>query len=274
MLIDLPGLTNLGKGEIKLLGMEPVRKRPYPIHHALRVKVRDEVQQMLKIRIVERSASPYASPLVVCKKADGSDRYCCDMRLLNQKTIFDAEPIPDQEEIFTKLSRDHYFTKIDLTKGYWQVPMDEKSKPMTAFITHDGLYQFKVMPFGLVNAPATFTRIMRSLLEGLSNVDNYIDDILIHTVTWEKHIDKLKKVLNRIRLARHTARPTKCFVGYEEVEFLGHVVGHGQTKPKSDQIESIQRAERPKTKKQLRSYLGLLGFTVDTFRQLLLLPRL
>ena len=137
VLTDLPGKTSLGVHEIKLTDNEPVRRRPYPIPHALRTKVKEEVQNMLDMGVIEKSNSPYASPLVIVKKADGSDRYCVDMRLVNQKTIFDAEPIPDQEEIFAKLAIDHYFTKIDLSKGYWQIPMAKDSKPITSFVTHD-----------------------------------------------------------------------------------------------------------------------------------------
>lgn len=96
------------------------------------------------------------APLVLVKKPDGTNRYCVDFRLLNAKTIFDAEPIPDISEIFANLANDRYFTKIDLSKGYWQIPMKVEARPLTAFITHHGLFQFKTMPFGLVNAAATF----------------------------------------------------------------------------------------------------------------------
>ncbi|KAJ8029627.1 hypothetical protein HOLleu_29069 [Holothuria leucospilota] len=260
VLTDLPGRTTLGEHKIRLIDQGPVRKKPYPIPHALRDKVKEEVNQMLQMGLIEHSESPYASPLVIVKKPDGSNRYCCDMRFINRKTIFDAEPIPDPEEIYTKLSKDHYFTKIDLTKGYYQVPMAVDSKQYTAFITHDGLYQFRVMPFGLVNAPATFSRIMRALLHGMSNVNNYIDDILIHTGTWGEHLTILKELLKRLRKVNLTARPKKCFVGYEEIEFLGHIVGHGSIRPKQEKTEAIRKAERPKTKKQLRSFLGLVGF--------------
>ncbi|XP_072048962.1 LOW QUALITY PROTEIN: uncharacterized protein [Amphiura filiformis] len=248
VLTDIPGKTNLGEHKINLTDNEPVRKKPYPIPHALRVKVKQEVQSMMKMGIIEPSVSPYASPLVICKKQDGSDRYCCDMRLVNQKTIFDAELIPDQEETFAKLAKDHYFTKIDLSKGYWQIPMAKDSKPITSFITHDGTYQFKMMPFGLVNAAATFSRIMRILLKGLINVENYIDDILIHTQTWSEHVGKLREVMSRLRKANLTARPKKCFIGFEEVEFLGHIVGYGCIKPKEDKIAAIQNAKPPITK--------------------------
>ena len=115
------------------------------------------------MNIVEPSNSPYASPVVLVKKKDGTNRFCIDFRKINKLTIFDAEPLPNPDEIFSKLSKDQYFSKFDLSKGYWQIPLNSDDKAKTAFLTPNGLYQFKVMPFGLVNAPATFTRIMRSL---------------------------------------------------------------------------------------------------------------
>lgn len=260
VLTDLPGITNLGEHDIKLIDDKVVRLRPYPTPHALRDKVQDEIDSMVKMGIVEPSDSPFASPLVIVKKPDGSDRYCVDFRSLNAKTVFDAEPIPDQTEIFAKLANDRYFSKLDLSKGYWQIPMKEDCKKLTAFITHHGLYQFNTMPFGLVNAAATFSRVMRKLLKGLDYVDNYIDDILIHTQTFEGHLQVVNKVFKRLRNYNLTARPTKCFLAYDEVEFLGHVVGKGQSKPRPCKIEAVQNAKRPETKSQMRSFLGLSGY--------------
>ena len=260
ILTDLPGKTNLGEHDIKLVDSDPVRRKPYPIPHALRGKVQEEIDSMIKQKIIEPSDSPYASPLVIVKKSDGTDRYCVDYRYVNAKTVFDSEPVPDQSEIFAKLAKDKYFTKIDLSKGYWQIPMKEEAKHITAFITHHGLFQFNTMPFGLVNSGASFSRIMRTLLKGLDHVDNYIDDILIHTPTYGEHIKTLKEVFRRLRAANLTAKPSKCYIAYFEVEFLGHVVGRGQVKPRPAKIEAIQNAKKPETKSQLRSYLGLTGY--------------
>ncbi|PIK56474.1 hypothetical protein BSL78_06637 [Apostichopus japonicus] len=260
VLTDIPGKTTLGEHVIKVRDPEPIRSKPYPMPHALRKEMQKEVQTMIRMGVVSLSDSPYACPLVAVAKPDGSRRICFDARRINQVTVFDAEPIPDQEEIFAQLAKDKYFSKIDLSKGYWQIPMAEESKPLTAFVTHDGLYQFNTMPFGLVNAAATFSRVMRKLLRGLDNVHNYIDDILIHTETWESHLQKVREVFKRLRQANLTARPTKCFIGYDEVEFLGHIVGQGVMKPKPDKVEAIQKAEQPTTKKQVRSFLGLAGY--------------
>ncbi|PIK60000.1 hypothetical protein BSL78_03079 [Apostichopus japonicus] len=259
-LTDLPGKTKLGEHVIKVSDTTPIRSKPYPIPHALRDDIRKEIQSMLRMGVISHSKSPYACPLVALKKPDGSLRACCDTRKINMITEFDAEPVPDQEEIFAKLSKDCYFSKIDLSKGYWQIPMAKESKPLTAFVTHDGLYEFNMMPFGLVNSGATFNRVMRKLLKGIENVHSYVDDILIHTQTWEEHLQRVKEVFTRIKKANLTARPTKCFIGYNEVEFLGHIIGEGRVKPKPDKIKAIQQAERPTTKTQVRSFLGLVGY--------------
>ena len=116
--------------------------------------------------------------------------------------------------------------------------MEESSKPLTSFITPDGLFQFTVMPFGLVNAPATFSRIMRKLLRNQDCVINYIDDILIHTTSWEHHVQILKELFRKLRAANLTARPSKCFIGQEQVEFLGHIVGNGVLQPRPEKVPS------------------------------------
>ena len=177
-----------------------------------------------------------------------------------QLLYFDAEPPPSPQEIFDQLGNAHYFSNLDLSKGYWQVPLTEKAKPLTALIAFDQLYQYRRMPFGLVNAPATFSRIMRKLLKNLDNVVNYIDDILIYTQTWEGHLEKLKELMKRLKDANLTAKPSKCYISFERIEFLGHVVEKGCRLPNPEKVEAIQKAAKPVTKTQLKSFLGLVGF--------------
>ena len=260
VMTDAPGRTNLAYHEIKTTSTEPIRSKPYPLPYALRETVNREIDDMLRLGIIERSDSPYASPIVLVKKRDGSNRFCVDFRKLNKITVFDAEPIPSQEEIFARLANDHYFTKFDLSKGYWQIPVEPNARDKTAFLSPSGLYHFRMMPFGLVNAPATFSRMMRSLLKGLGHVDNYIDDILVHTVSWETHMKVLSELLCKLKDANLTAKPSKCVVGMHKVEFLGHIVGQGQLAPQPDKMLKIQNAPVPQTKKQLRSFLGLSGY--------------
>ena len=260
VITDLPGKTSAGVHTILLTSEEPIRQKAYPLPHAKRQVVEDECKKMFEMGVIEHSQSPYASPIVLVKKPDDTYRFCIDFRKLNRITIFDAEPIPNPDEIFVTLSTDKFFTKLDLTKGYWQVPLEESAKAKTAFLTPKGLYQFKVMPFGLVNAPATFSRLMRTVLTGLDHVHNYIDDILIHTQDWHEHLTILKRLLTRLREVKLTVKPSKCSIAYTNVEFLGHKIGNGELRPMQDKLEKIKSAPRPENKKQMRSFLGLCGY--------------
>nr|XP_054770320.1 uncharacterized protein LOC129278127 [Lytechinus pictus] len=260
VMTDVPGKTLLGSHSIRLTSADPIRQRPYPVPHALRSVIQDETEKMVKMGVIEKSNSPYSSPIVIVKKSDGSNRFCIDFRRLNRITIFDAEPLPSADEIFASLSGSCYFSKVDLSKGYWQIPLSEDAKAKTAFQSPSGLFQFRVMPFGLVNAPATFSRVMRSLLADMKHVTNYLDDILIHTSTWLEHISTLYELLGRLRAAGLTARPSKCQLGCTKVEFLGHIVQAGKIQPMLDKVEKIRDAKKPETKKQLRAFIGLASY--------------
>ena len=208
---DKPGRTSLVEHRIVTTTDQPVRSRPYPTPYFLRETIRNEVDQMLKLGVIEKSDSCYASPVVLVRKDDGSNRFCVDYRKLNRITVFDAEPMDRTEDIMFGLNQERFFSKIDLSKGYWQIPVADEDRKYTAFVTPDGLYQFVRMPFGLVNSGATFNRLMRRLLEKLDGVDNYVDDVLAHTPEWDGHIDKLRETFTRIRNAGLTVRPSKCF---------------------------------------------------------------
>ena len=184
---------------------------------------------------------------MIVKKPDGTNRFCCDFRKLNQIKLFDAEPVGNPDELFTRLSKIKYFTKIDLSKGYWQIKGKESCRYLTAFITSEGLFSFKKMPFGLVNAGATFCRMMRTLLRDLD--ETFVDDILVHTETCRDHMKVFRELLERLRRAKLTARPTKCVVAVTKVEFLGHIIGDGKVKPNPEKVKNIQSCSRPKTKK-------------------------
>ena len=257
---DVPGATDLVEHEIIVTSANPIRSKQYPVPFTLKKEIKNEVENMLKLDIIEPTNSPYASPVVMVRKSDGTYRFCCDFRKLNNITVFDAEPIGNPDEIFAKMARGKFFTKIDLSKGYWQIKMKESSKPLTAFVTSEGLFAFKRMPFGLVNSGATFCRMMRVLLKGLESTDNFVDDIIIYTESWLEHLTCLKELLLRLRLAKLTVRPTKCTIGVQSVAFLGHVIGKGVIMPNPEEIKSIINCQRPTTKKQVRALLGLTGY--------------
>ena len=201
-----------------LITDQPVRTSPHRVPKSMESEVDEEIDSMLKLGIVEPSNSPYAHPIVIVKKPDGSNRFCVDFRRLNKLTVFDPEPMSNPQEMFASLAKSKYFTKLDLTKGYWQIPMRNEDTAKTAFLTPKGQHQFKYMPFGLVTASAQFTRMMRKVLAGMSNVVSYIDDILIHTSTWEEHVKILSEVLGRLRGANLAAKPSKCTIGSQNIE--------------------------------------------------------
>ena len=257
---DAPGCTDLLEHDIRLSTETPIRMKPYPIPYSMIDTVNTEVSKMLDLGVIERSTIPYSSPIVIVKKKDNTNRFCIDFRILNSQTVFDAEPMPNAEEMFAKLAGYKYFSRVDLSKGYWQLPLSVSAKPKTAFQTPKGLFQFTRMPFGLVTAPASFSRLMRKLLKDMENIDNFIDDIIIFTVSFNQHLQVLHELLKRLRGANLTARPSKCSIGYGSLECLGHFIGDDKLKPHPDKVEAIQNASRPVTKKQVRSFLSLVGF--------------
>ena len=234
VLSSLPGRTDQIQHDIKLLTSETIRTKGYSIPYKTRSVMETEIQDMLDLGVIEPSISPYSSPIVLVPKKDGSVRFCIYFRKLN--------------------------TKMDLSKGYWQVGLTERSKPLTAFETPRGLFQFRTMPFGLVDSGANFCRLMRIILSNLPNVDSYVDDMWIFTGTLKDHMTSLRQVLDRLRSAKLTAKPSKCMIGYDSIECLGHNIVGQTVRPQEDKIQAIRDAPRPSTKRQIKSFLGLAGF--------------
>lgn len=260
---DLPGRSDrLVKCDIPLEQDKPVFVRQYPLPYAKVQAVGEEVKAMLELGVIEHASSPYNAPVVLIQKKDGSNRFCIDYRKLNQQTRFDAEPIPDVNQLFAKLANKKFFSKLDLCKGYWQIAMAPEDKEKSAFSVAQGQFQWTVLPFGLRNAGGIFSRFMRKLLQGIDPdaVSNFIDDIMIATDTWERHLEILGQVLDRLEQENITAKPSKCFLGYRNLSFLGHEISVGMIQPEEDKLEKIRDAEQPKTKKDLRAFLGLVGF--------------
>ena len=257
---DMPGLTDIAEHRITLNTEKPIRRKPYPVPYAKVGDIETEVRKMMALGVIEPSQSPYCSPLMLVKKVDGTFRPVIDFRQINRVTVFDAEPMPNPEVIFAKLAHDKVFSTFDFCKGYWQIPMVATDKEKTAFSSSLGLFQFRRMPFGLVNAGATYGRMMRRVLDGLPDVDNYVDDVIVHSPTWKSHLGTLRALFARVRQASLTVKPSKCHVGYLQVDFVGHQVGSGLMLTQSDKVDKVKNAEVPRTKTQVRSFLGLAGY--------------
>ena len=199
--------------------------------------------------------------MVLVKKKDGSLRFCIDYRRLNEKADLDAYPMPRIEELIDRLGGAQYLTTIDLVRGYWQVPMADKAKELTAFVTPYGLFQFKVMPFGLNGAPATFQRLMDRVTHGMSEYTAAnLDDLAAYSATWKDHLEHVRQVLVRLRESGLTAKHDKCQFGMKHCRYLGYVVGGGEVRPELAKVEEVKKWKRPRTKKEVRMFWGLSGY--------------
>ena len=169
--------------------------------------------------------------------------------------------MPRVNELLDRLGTARFFSTLDLTKGYWQIPLSPKSKEKTAFSTPDGLYQFQTLPFGLFVATATFQRLMdRVLRPHAAFAAAYLDDVIIHSDSWAQHLRHVAAVLKSLRQAGLTANPKKCTIGREEVRYLGYHLGRGQVRSLVDKTAAIATCPRTKTKKEVRRFLGLAGY--------------
>ena len=259
-LSDVPGKTHIIQHHIELTSDTPVRTKQYPIPYHAEEKIEHEIENMLAHDIIRPSNSPYCSPMTIVTKKSKEIRLCIDFRKINTITVFDCQPIPTLEELLNKLAKAKFFTKLDLTKGYWQIPIYEAHKKYTAFQTHKGLMEFNYMPFGLSTASSTFARGMQKALCKLKCVVSYFDDVLIYSNTWQEHMSHIRQTLNALREANFTVRPTKTQIGFRTIDFLGHTISEGHIRPDKDKTEKIAQIKPPKTKKDTRRILGLLNY--------------
>ncbi len=256
-----PGRTNLIQHHIETEPGMVVRSRPYRLPEHKKKVVQSELEAMLEMGVIEESRSDWASPIVLVPKTDGSVRFCVDYRKVNAVSKFDAYPMPRVDELLDRLGTARFYSTLDLTKGYWQIPLSPLSKEKSAFTTPFGLHQFVTLPFGLFGAPATFQRLMDKILRPhTAYAAAYLDDIIIYSQDWQRHMVHLREVLRALRGAGLTANPKKCAVGRVEVHYLGFHLGHGQVRPQIDKTAAIAACPRPKTKKEVRQFLGLAGY--------------
>ncbi|GFV70252.1 retrovirus-related Pol polyprotein from transposon 297 [Trichonephila clavipes] len=254
-----PGLTNLVEHEIQLVSDQPVRTKPYRMSHRQNEILKNEINRMLKLGIIEVGESDYMSPMILVEVAGKEPRPCIDYRKLNGIIRTEYFPLPNIEERVEKVSAAKFITVLDLSKRYWQIPLSKTAQRYAAFCTSFGTYR---MSFGgLKNAPYFFSKLMAELLNGLEDfVVPFLDDIAIFSDTWESHIKHMETVLQRIKRAKLTIKPSKCKFAQQNVKFLGHIVGQGFRTPSEIKIQAVLEFPTPRTKTQIRAFLGIAGY--------------
>ncbi|KAI2646195.1 Transposon Ty3-I Gag-Pol polyprotein [Labeo rohita] len=222
--------------------------------------MKHEVTYLLENGFAVPSSSPWSSPCVLVPKADGSFRFCTDFRKVNSVTVPDAFPLPRIDDCIDSLGTAKYITKLDLLKGYWQVPLTERASEISAFVTPDSFLQYTRMAFGLRNAPATFQRLMSLVLGDVPNCNIYLDDVVIFSSTWDEHLLSLYEVFRRLSAASLTLNLKKCEFAKASVTYLGKQVGNGQVRPLDAKIAAVLEYPIPTTRRELRRFLGMVGY--------------
>lgn len=264
---DVLTFTNAIKHRIFLSDDRPIYCRSYRYPEIYKNEVNKQISDLLNQGIIRPSRSPYSSPLWIVPKKDDSDgnkqyRLVVDYRKLNELTVSDKFPIPNMDDILDKLGNSNYFSTIDLAKGFYQIEIYPDDISKTAFSTSQGHFEWVRMPFGLKNAPATFQRLMNSVLaEYIGKICFvYLDDIIIFSTSLEEHMISIKKVFQRLREAKLKIQPDKCQFLKKETAFLGHIVTTNGVLPNPAKIAPIINYSIPKTHKQIRQFLGMIGF--------------
>jgi len=252
----------VGEHQINLLpGTVPYKRGYYRLSMDEKLFLEKELADLLRLGIIRRSRSPWGSPVVLVKKATGGLRMCVDYRRLNASTIAEVEPLPFLEDIVDRLHGARYFSKLDLKSGFWQVVMREADTEKTAFLTHQGQYEWTRMPFGLRNATATFQKVMRRVLGGLDHCSiTHVDDVLIFSKTMEEHVAHVDEILQRLEEANLIVNLTKCEFLKEEIVFVGHTFAAGGMTVVQSKVAAINNIKRPSTATDVRRFLGMTGY--------------
>ncbi|EFO99372.1 hypothetical protein CRE_18271 [Caenorhabditis remanei] len=257
------GRTNVVECEIELTeGAQPVRQKARPIPLAIRGEIRKMIQKMLSQRVIRESKSPWASPVVLVKKKDGSVRMCIDYRKVNLLIKYNAHPLPNIETTLLSLAGKKVFTTFDLLAGYWQLPLKEESKEITAFAIGSELFEWNVLPFGLATSPAIFQAAMECVVGDLLGtcVFVYVDDLLIASENMKEHAIHVQTILERIEKSGMKLKASKCWIAREEVDYLGHMITPEGVKTEEAKVDKMKKFARPEDVKQLQSFLGLVGY--------------
>lgn len=256
------GLTDVMTHSINTGDAAPINQRTYRLSFSERTEVQKLVAEYAEAGYIRESDSPWACPIVIVRKKDGTMRFCCDWRKLNSVTRKDALPLPRIDDMMDKLRDAKFFTKLDLTSGYYQVPLDPESRENTAFVTPDGHYEWNVMGMGLTNAPATFQKLMYKVLGGLlwTNCMAYLDDIVVFSNSFDQHLEDLDNVFGRIRACKLKIKPPKCSFAKSGIHYLGFVITAKGVEVDPENTAKVEKFAKPENKKDVRSFVGMSSY--------------
>ena len=257
--LDLGG-CELTLHEIDTKDATPIHQWPYKNSWKEREIIKEQIELMLKAGVIEPSKSPWSSPVVLVKKKDGKWRFCVDFRKLNAITTKDVYPLPRIDDLLYRMAGAKYFSLMDLQSGYWQVGMHPNSIEKTAFITPDGLFQFRKMPFGLCNSPARFMRLVDNVYNKWEDCSPYMDDVAVHDPATEGHHTKMERVLQSTEKARLKFKLPKCHFLETELKILGHIVSAAGISTDPEKVKAVIDFPQPKDLKSVQSFVGLCSY--------------
>jgi hypothetical protein len=243
-------------------GATPFRLRPYRYNPAQKDEIERQIAELLQKGMIQPSCSPFASPIILARKKTGDWKLCVDYRRLNALTIKNKYPLPVIDELLDELQGAVWFTSLDLSSGYHQIQMDPKDIPKTAFQTHNGHFEYRVMPYGVTGGPATFQLTMNSVLSPLLRkcVVVFIDDILIFSKSWDLHLQHVRTVFSLLQQHQFKVKLSKCTFAQTKLYYLGHVISQEGVATDPEKVAAVQSWPTPTNVKELRSFLGLAGY--------------
>ena len=254
------GLISTHPVSMKLQSETPIAVKPYPIPLKLYEKMNKEIKRLLDLDIIAKSNSMYSSPTFPLIKRNGDIRLIVDYRALNKVTEKESFPFPNVLDQVRSIPKSKIFSQLDMKNGYYQVPIQQESQKYTAFSTPTGHYEFKRVPFGLVNAPRWFQRIMSDILSVLEYIRVFLDDILIFSPDEEMHAKHVQEVLSRLKFNHIAINFEKSHFFEPQVKFLGHIINEHGLKPDLGSVEEFRKKTAPKTRKQLLSVIGYINW--------------